>query len=1044
MKKNTVFLIIFTIITSFLFLNQTTQAQNRSQFINMSNPPATMRSGERIGMWVEMKNTGPNKWKLSENYGLASTNPFNNNNWEVNFIKISNPVVQGSHHRFNFTITAPNVNVPTTYDYAWRMKVNNTGQFFGQKTHVRTVTVKPNNNAQFMSILNLPETMFEDQIVTVTIRMKNTGTSTWRSNYNHKLGSQNPKDNRTWMSNTRVYLSSSDNIAPGQIKDFTFQIKAPSTPGNYNFQWQMVQDGGGGWFGQLTPNRIITVIPKTNAQFISYENLPTQMAPNETKTITVKLKNTGNTTWTRDERYKLGTQNPRDNKIWTGATRIYLDENENISPGQTKDFTFQIKAPMTPGSYNFQWQMVQDAGEGWFGDLTQNRIIVIPVVNGAIAEDYDFNEIVEINESIPVIITMKNDGNTVWQKSNNYKLRLNNTSWTGSNSVELEPTEIISYNNTKDFIFNISTPSNYGDYNFNWQMIQEGNGLFGEGTDVELHVEKKQNNKFLRNSGGTWIFYHRDLNKDDLNAKELADKLVSGNNFTQLKKRIRKYGRKGAEFIRLWIPWSVVEPTENSWDFNPIKTIIDEIIARESSVTKETLKLDIQLCFNMYPQWFINKINTNPQNYLHNFRDTNDNKIKPETQLVSDEKHYLSDRIVQSPLLSIWNPDLLVKAKRFINKSFELCLNNYQNHIYSVRISHGRLNEPNYPNKDHFWHLDHHAETDFETKHDWQFPQKPDTIKNKEHRREFITWYRNSKRAWINAINNHLNNKVGTNNIIMYVAGNSDIYDISKNSATFQTIFDRFITDGWKSITVKEQRLLMHMQDNRWIFKKCEEHNRSKLNNYWLVQYAGVGSNNGSNSGSVKMMEYASETGYFPSYPVYAQIPGLMKFDDQTIFNNFKNNIKDNCYWGFSWNKDSDLKVKCNNGQDINKLCWPKLKRIWTVTRRNTNCSLQKNSSEVELSNSVEAILTEYSLSQNYPNPFNPSTNIKYSIPQNSFVNLEIFNSLGEMITTLENSFKTAGNYEIKFDASNLAGGVYFYRLRTNSMVLTKKMLLLK
>lgn len=83
-------------------------------------------------------------------------------------------------------------------------------------------------------------------------------------------------------------------------------------------------------------------------------------------------------------------------------------------------------------------------------------------------------------------------------------------------------------------------------------------------------------------------------------------------------------------------------------------------------------------------------------------------------------------------------------------------------------------------------------------------------------------------------------------------------------------------------------------------------------------------------------------------------------------------------------------------------------------------------------------------LEQNYPNPFNPSTTIQYSIAKSANVSLKIFNVLGAEIATLVNKSQTAGNYEVEFNASKLTSGVYFYQLRTNNNVETKKMMLMK
>jgi hypothetical protein len=88
--------------------------------------------------------------------------------------------------------------------------------------------------------------------------------------------------------------------------------------------------------------------------------------------------------------------------------------------------------------------------------------------------------------------------------------------------------------------------------------------------------------------------------------------------------------------------------------------------------------------------------------------------------------------------------------------------------------------------------------------------------------------------------------------------------------------------------------------------------------------------------------------------------------------------------------------------------------------------------------------VTSYTLAQNYPNPFNPRTTIKYEIPEGGLVTLKVYDILGSEIVTLVNEEKSGGRYEVNFDASKLASGVYIYRLNVNDYVNVKKMVLLK
>ena len=98
-------------------------------------------------------------------------------------------------------------------------------------------------------------------------------------------------------------------------------------------------------------------------------------------------------------------------------------------------------------------------------------------------------------------------------------------------------------------------------------------------------------------------------------------------------------------------------------------------------------------------------------------------------------------------------------------------------------------------------------------------------------------------------------------------------------------------------------------------------------------------------------------------------------------------------------------------------------------------------SNEVEVEVSVPA---KFALEQNYPNPFNPTTMIKYSIPQDQQVRLNVYNLLGENVMSLVNGMQKAGQHEVNFNATNLASGVYFYKLEAGTRSSIKKMLLMK
>ena len=110
-------------------------------------------------------------------------------------------------------------------------------------------------------------------------------------------------------------------------------------------------------------------------------------------------------------------------------------------------------------------------------------------------------------------------------------------------------------------------------------------------------------------------------------------------------------------------------------------------------------------------------------------------------------------------------------------------------------------------------------------------------------------------------------------------------------------------------------------------------------------------------------------------------------------------------------------------------------------TDNNVNFAKSENSNA---NASTEDKPEVYSLSQNYPNPFNPSTTIKFSIPQSGLVSLKIYNILGAEVASLVDEVKSAGTYDVQFNAGDIASGVYLYKLVTPNFVETKKMLLVK
>ena len=109
-----------------------------------------------------------------------------------------------------------------------------------------------------------------------------------------------------------------------------------------------------------------------DAEFVS-QTVPVNMSPGQEYAVSITIKNTGTSIWTRTCDFRLGSQSSQDNLMW-GFRRVDLGGDDMIAPNETKTFIFNVTAPLTPGTYDFQWRMLRESVE-WFGERTLFQII---------------------------------------------------------------------------------------------------------------------------------------------------------------------------------------------------------------------------------------------------------------------------------------------------------------------------------------------------------------------------------------------------------------------------------------------------------------------------------------------------------------------------------------------------------------------------------------------------------------------------------------------------------------------------------------------
>lgn len=168
----------------------------------------------------------------------------------------------------------------------------------------------------------------------------------------------------------------------------------------------------------------------------------------------------------------------------------------------------------------------------------------------------------------------------------------------------------------------------------------------------------------------------------------------------------------------------------------------------------------------------------------------------------------------------------------------------------------------------------------------------------------------------------------------------------------------------------------------------------------------------GTNGGVVKTITLTNNTGL----GIWASIDVTQPFTDLLL----RELVKGNLYM--------NVHTTANPGGEIRGQVLASTNDLATSVKHVDDASIPEN----------------FILTQNYPNPFNPTTTIRFTIPETSFLTLKVFDILGREVALLVNEMKDVGNYAVQFDAAKLSSGIYFYRLQAGNFLQTRKMILIK
>lgn len=331
--------------------------------VRQNIPPAIV-SGTTATASVTLRNIGQVAWTRGS-YRLASQNPANNAIWRTSRVELPHDVAPGAEVTFSFPVTAPET--VGQHNMQWQLYADGRG-WLGLPTGNVVVRVMPPLTTQSVFVSQVvPSPMPPGSLQKVTVRMRNVGTATWTAAEGYRLGSQNPMDNTRWGLH-RVPLP--HDVPPNGEVAFTFTVKTHPFETFMNSQWQMLQEGVG-WFGQMSPNVEVRVAYPLRGAIFVRQSVPTSMTIGSPPNASITMRNTGEETWRPGGNYRLGSQNPMDNRTW-GTNRISVPHD--VPPNTEVTFVFPMAATTTGAEKNFQWKMVLD-GVAWFGQPTPNMLV---------------------------------------------------------------------------------------------------------------------------------------------------------------------------------------------------------------------------------------------------------------------------------------------------------------------------------------------------------------------------------------------------------------------------------------------------------------------------------------------------------------------------------------------------------------------------------------------------------------------------------------------------------------------------------------------
>jgi uncharacterized protein YkwD len=250
----------------------------------------------------------------------------------------------------------------------------------------------PSFHAAFQSESAWP-TIAPGTSTSLTVKFQNTGTATWQKGVVGKQANLGLNGdtltfaslgmNDGWISGNRLATTVETSVAPGQTGTFTFNVRAPVTPGTYRLPLRPVIDGVT-WMEDSGVFMVIVSASSYHSKWVSESAYPTLRVGQTSVPLTIVFTNTGSSTWVKGvlgQEARLGIN--LDDVTWASLgvnwplqNRVAAQSETTVTTGQNATFTFQVKAPATPGTYSIHLRPVID-GTTWMEDEGVFLIITV-------------------------------------------------------------------------------------------------------------------------------------------------------------------------------------------------------------------------------------------------------------------------------------------------------------------------------------------------------------------------------------------------------------------------------------------------------------------------------------------------------------------------------------------------------------------------------------------------------------------------------------------------------------------------------------------